>query len=310
MKLKRPHRHDKIRMIFFSTGDSEIRQFDINLQRLLLFVFMGSFVLVGLFMASVTICDNLFQDKTDVFSHSKDVQKQVSKLHVNLERLTTKLEDLENETEDLEVLVGLTKTNDDSSITQEEMQVTKEILMASLPVDYEYETDSIEEYLNSLETRIDQALNIQGSIEDEFMQTDQDIKRIPSIRPVQGGRITDKFGHRKDPFVERVKHHKGIDLSARYGTEVYAAASGVVEFTRVRYRLNKGYGRVIIVNHKNGFKTLYGHLSKIYVKPGQLVERWDVLGLSGNTGRATGPHLHYEVWHKGRAQDPENFLLN
>ena len=124
------------------------------------------------------------------------------------------------------------------------------------------------------------------------------------------GRVTDKFGKRKDPFIEKVKHHNGIDLSARYGTKVYAAAAGVVEFTRQRYRLNKGYGRVIIINHSYGYKTLYGHLKTILVKPGQKVERWQVIGLSGDTGRATGPHLHYEVWHHGRPQNPEDFILN
>ncbi|NIR49662.1 M23 family metallopeptidase [candidate division KSB1 bacterium] len=310
MKLKRPHKDDKIRMIFFSTGGSEIRQFDISLQRVVLFVFLASVTCAGIFMGSVTICDSLYQSKTAAPVDSKKLSNEVHHLETNIEKLNDKLVQLEEETEDLEVLVGLSSTDSSEIATDQAFNDEQDIVMASLPIDYDYQTEAMAEYLNSLEARINQALSTQGVIEDKFLQTERAIKRIPSIRPVQGGRITDKFGHRKDPFVERVKHHNGIDLSARYGTKVFAAASGVVEFTRIRYRLNRGYGRVVVINHKNGYKTLYGHLSKVLVKRGQKVERWDLIGLSGNTGRATGPHLHYEVWQNGHPENPENYILN
>lgn len=310
MKLKQSHRRDKVRMIFFSTANSEVRQFDFDLQKLILTVFVTSFILAGIFMASVTICDSLFQPKTDSMTNSGALHQEVTQLQSNIQRINEKLQVLEDETEDLEVLVGLISTDQDTVLGSKKQVFSKNMVVASLPVDYDYQADSMAEYLSSLESRIDKALHVQGAIEDKFLQTDKKIKQIPSIRPVQGGRITDKFGHRKDPFVERVKHHNGIDLSARYGTKVFAAASGVVEFTRIRYRLNKGYGRVVIINHKNGYKTLYGHLAKILVKPGQRVERWEVIGLSGNTGRATGPHLHYEVWRNGHPENPEHYLLN
>ncbi|MCG8604291.1 M23 family metallopeptidase [bacterium] len=166
------------------------------------------------------------------------------------------------------------------------------------------------QYIDRLETRIRQAETVQGAIEDRFLTRDKPIKNVPSIRPVVEGAITDRFGKRKDPFVSRVKHHNGIDLKARYGTKVYAAAAGTIEFRRVNYRKNVGYGKVVIINHGLGYKTLYGHLSKVLVKAGQKVNRWDVIGYSGNTGRATGPHLHYEVWKNGRAQNPESYILN
>ncbi|NIR68455.1 peptidoglycan DD-metalloendopeptidase family protein [candidate division KSB1 bacterium] len=261
-------------------------------------------------MGSVTICDSLYQSKTAAPVDSKKLSNEVHHLETNIEKLNDKLVQLEEETEDLEVLVGLSSTDSSEIATDQAFNDEQDIVMASLPIDYDYQTEAMAEYLNSLEARINQALSTQGVIEDKFLQTERAIKRIPSIRPVQGGRITDKFGHRKDPFVERVKHHNGIDLSARYGTKVFAAASGVVEFTRIRYRLNRGYGRVVVINHKNGYKTLYGHLSKVLVKRGQKVERWDLIGLSGNTGRATGPHLHYEVWQNGHPENPENYILN
>ncbi|MFQ5770472.1 MAG: M23 family metallopeptidase [bacterium] len=312
MQLKKPSKHDKIRLIFFSTGDSEIRHFEINLQRLFLMLLFTSIVIGSLFMASVTISNSLHKRNSDgnLEESNTFMQKQVGQLQDNIDSLNYKLQALEENTEDLEVLVGLTSTTMDSDLVLKSLQNEDNMVLSSLPVDYDYETDKMRAYLTSLESRIKKAEDIQGVIEDKFLQTQTEIEHIPSIRPVQGARITDKFGIRKDPFVERVKHHNGIDLTARYGTKVYAAASGVVEFTRMRYRLNKGYGRVIIINHGYGYKTLYGHLSKIFVKRGQKVKRWDNIGLSGNTGRATGPHLHYEVWRNGRPQNPEQFILN
>ncbi|MFQ6113150.1 MAG: M23 family metallopeptidase [bacterium] len=313
MKLKKPRKQDKIRLIFFSTSESEFRQFEFSLRRFIYWLLAGAVLTIGVFWGSVTVCNMMFQDNTNgTLKRTNSFLKQrIKGLQTKIESLSEKLTVLEEDTGDLEVLVGLSNTEDDT--LGEDMSIlsgNNNVVMASMPVAYEYQTDKMSDYMDVLEDRIQRALKIHDVIEDKFLQTQKEIKHIPSIKPVTGGRITDRFGTRKDPFVERVKHHNGIDVSARYGTKVYAAAAGVVEFTRMRYRLNKGYGRVIIIDHGYGYKTLYGHLSKILVKPGQKVKRWDLIGLSGNTGRATGPHLHYEVWHNGRPQNPEDYILN
>lgn len=312
MKLIRPSRLDKIRLIFFSTGETEFRQFEFNLQRFLVGVFMAAIVMGGVFIASVAISNRLYHDNTSatLATTNEYLHKKVKSLQRNVEQINAKLNTLEDDTEDLEVLVGLSATQTDSGALSKSLLSRKELVMASMPVDYEYRPDQMSAYLDVLEARLQRASAAQEVIEDKFLQTRREIKHIPSIKPVFGARITDKFGVRNDPFVERVKHHNGIDLSARYGTKIYAAASGTVEFTRERYRLNRGYGKVVIINHGYGYKTLYGHLSKIKVKPGQKVDRWQLIGLSGDTGRATGPHLHYEVWLNGRPQNPEDFILD
>lgn len=312
MKLKRPSGLDKIRLIFFSTGETDFRQFEFSLQRVFVYV-TGAVVLIAtVFMASVTLSNMLYQDSTNssLTKTNSFLKKKLKKLQTDFSKLNEKLLVLEEDTEDLEVLVGLTSTDAESQVNKKNLISSKDLVMASMPIDYEYKSDKMNEYLGSLEARIKRATSVQDLIEDKFIEKKKKIKHIPSIKPVLGARITDKFGIRKDPFVERVKHHKGIDLSARYGTKIYSAASGVVEFTRDRYRLNKGYGKVVIVNHGYGYKTLYGHLSKIGVKVGQKVDRWEAIGLSGDTGRATGPHLHYEVWQNGKAQNPEDYILN
>ncbi|MFQ5823950.1 MAG: peptidoglycan DD-metalloendopeptidase family protein [bacterium] len=312
MKFKKLKKQNKIRLIFFSTGESEIRQFEFNLRRLIIKLIALSVIIIGVFWGSVTLLNSMYQSNTNstLLRTNTFLKGKIKKLQSNIEKLNEKLISLEEDTEDLGVLVGLSSTEADSQIIKDGIILGNNIVMASMPVDYEYQTDKMSEYMNILEERISSALKLQDIIEDKFLQTQKEIKHIPSIRPVTGGRITDRFGKRRDPFVERVKHHNGIDISAHYGTKIHAAATGLVEMARMRYRLNKGYGRVVIINHGYGYKTLYGHLSKILVKPGQKVKRWDVIGLSGNSGRATGPHLHYEVWHNGQPQNPENYILN
>ena len=114
------------------------------------------------------------------------------------------------------------------------------------------------------------------------------------------GRINSPFGVRVDPLTGDTRHHGGVDLKAKYGDPVYAAANGKVTFTGV----SGGYGNLIVVAHVNGYNTYYGHLSKIYAKVGQHVHRGGLIGRVGATGRVTGPHLHFEIRKGGKAQDP------
>jgi murein DD-endopeptidase MepM/ murein hydrolase activator NlpD len=164
--------------------------------------------------------------------------------------------------------------------------------------------------LSQLEQHLSRTQEMQKTIVEKFEIRRKQLEHIPSIKPLLSGRITDLFGKRKDPFVYRTRHHQGLDIGAPRGTEVFAPAHGVVEFVKTTYRRNRGYGRAVVIDHGYGIKTLYGHLSEIKVKVGQKIERWDVVGLVGETGRATGPHLHYEVWVDGETCDPLRFILN
>lgn len=132
---------------------------------------------------------------------------------------------------------------------------------------------------------------------------------IPAIQPISNKdlrRIGSYFGYRTDPFYKVTKFHEGIDFTASVGTEIYATGDGTV----VNVGRKGGYGNCIVINHGYGYQTLYAHLSKTDVKPGQKVQRGQVIGRVGNTGKSTSPHLHYEV-HKGnRSVDPINFFFN
>lgn len=115
-------------------------------------------------------------------------------------------------------------------------------------------------------------------------------------------RISSKFGNRKHPIRGKVVFHKGVDYAAKFGTPIYAAAEGVIEYIGN----NGGYGKYIKIKHKNGYSTCYAHMSKFSsdVKLGSKVKQGQIIAYVGSTGVATGPHLHYEVIYNGKHVDP------
>ncbi len=131
------------------------------------------------------------------------------------------------------------------------------------------------------------------------------ISSTPAIAPVRGI-VTSGFGYRRDPMTGQRAYHSGIDISAPPGKPVKSAATGVV----VKTEEYGGLGRAVHIAHGYGITTVYGHLSRISVRPGQKVERGDVVGLVGNTGRATGYHLHYEVQIEGKSVNPLAYMLD
>ncbi|HOZ47115.1 MAG TPA: peptidoglycan DD-metalloendopeptidase family protein [Candidatus Hydrogenedentes bacterium] len=132
------------------------------------------------------------------------------------------------------------------------------------------------------------------------------IERTPSIWPTRSSnrRITSRFGYRKDPFSRRVRHHDGTDISATYGSPVLATARGLVLFAD----WDKYLGQVVKIDHGDGVETWYGHLKSCKVKRGDPVQRGDVIGELGNTGRSTGAHIHYEVHVNGKPVDSGKYL--
>ncbi len=132
------------------------------------------------------------------------------------------------------------------------------------------------------------------------------LRLIPSGSPVEYHGISSKFGYRTHPITRKRELHRGTDLKAKMKTPVYATADGVVEFAGSHN--TKGYGRLIILDHAYGFRTLFGHLSRIAVRNGQVVKKGDLIGYTGNSGISNGPHLHYEVRFIQRSLNPYWFI--
>lgn len=140
----------------------------------------------------------------------------------------------------------------------------------------------------------------------QLLQDKRDIlNHTPSIMPTKGY-LSSGYGYRVDPFTGLREFHPGLDISNHRGTPIYATADGKV----VSVRTNGGLGKMVSIDHGNGLKTRYGHLSEYKVKVGQRVKRGEVIALMGATGNVTGPHLHYEVIKNGKHVNPYGYILN
>ena len=131
---------------------------------------------------------------------------------------------------------------------------------------------------------------------------------IPAIPPVVPDksiyRLSSSFGYRKDPFTGRSKRHTGVDFALKPGNPIYATGDGVVESVKFEFF---GYGNSVVIDHGFGYKTRYAHLKSIGVAEGMKVKRGECIGESGNSGRSSGPHLHYEVLYKNNYVNPANY---
>jgi len=142
--------------------------------------------------------------------------------------------------------------------------------------------------------------------DDLIQRTDTYLKKIQYIplgKPV-GGKITSRFGKRTDPVNKKKGFHTGIDFRGKRGGKIYATADGIVKKAFV----NGGYGKYLLISHGNGYTTCFAHLQTFLVKKGEQVKRGQIIGLVGNTGRSTGPHLHYEINLDKKPINPQKFM--
>jgi murein DD-endopeptidase MepM/ murein hydrolase activator NlpD len=185
----------------------------------------------------------------------------------------------------------------------------KEMEMVASMTNYELE-NSIVHSLHNLENRIGAQEKSYVEITGFIKNKEQLLACTPAIQPVSNSdlkRLASGFGYRIDPVYKTVKMHAGLDFAAPQGTPIYATANGVV---KVAGNLGNGYGNHVVLNHGYGYETLYGHMFRIKVKPGDRIKRGEIIGWVGSTGKSTGPHCHYEVHKNGRHVDPVYFFYN
>ena len=161
-------------------------------------------------------------------------------------------------------------------------------------------SEQMEQLTKDLNDRTDQL----AILESALMQDRLKKKLVPSVPPVNTGWFSSNFGWRIDPFTGQNAFHEGVDFMSETGSQVISAAGGVVAYSDN----HSEYGNMIEIDHGNGLLTRYAHLSKRLVKVGDVVLRGIKIGEVGNTGRSTGPHLHFEVRFKGASQNPVRFL--
>lgn len=306
-------REERFRFIYLCRNSIDIRQISLTWKQFYRYfcgLILLLFILVGFSLQFFTKLyhnyqiDSLKNDRERLQKELLSLKTQVSTLNKQLSRIETSGDELRN-------VANLPPIDNDTR----QLGVGGRMYYSSL--EFGYYPDEIGKTANEIQLdldRLERAVRLEsGSLAEitlKLRDREDRINHFPSIRPILGGTITSRFGYRIDPFTKKNEFHRGIDVPMPKGTKVLATADGVVKETKSLYKAHKDYGMEIVIDHGYGFETRYAHLSKIQVKKGQRVKRWQPIGEVGDTGRATGCHLHYEVMHDDKRQDPENFIYN
>jgi hypothetical protein len=291
----------RFKFLYLPEGSSAIKQFSVSRTRLLALLggVMASLMLLvvgmGLLMARVTES----QDHKSLRRENNLLMKQISELRYGVDALKSSMVSLEQTDNLLRLMVDLPPINKDIREVGIGGSVSEDIGNPLDPaVDLSLDLDKME-----------REIKLQGDsfdlIKTRIVANQDQVAHTPSIWPVDGGRLTSYFGKRHDPYTGKIVPHLGVDISANRGTRIYAPADGVVVQSRPQY----GLGRVVTIDHGYGFRTVYGHLNSTVVLPGQKVKRGDLIAFVGNSGRSTGPHLHYEVLVNGNPVNPLDFMF-
>lgn len=304
--------NEKIRLLYFSRGTG-LRQFSLNPKQFYTYSAAGVFALLLVLSIGIHLVTGLFHDiRIDSLKQNRDeLQKELIAMKEKIAVLNAHVTEVENTGDMLRNVAGL------PAIDQDVRQVgVGGPYSANIP-ETQYLNDEVSRTaaearmdLNKIEREI--RLERASLHEINLLLDEQKTRaeQLPSIRPILGAKVIENFGLRMDPFLDKIASHEGVDVPMPLGTKVLATAAGTVTVAKTIYTPYKSYGMEVVVDHGFGFETRYAHLSKILVSPGQRVKRWQAVGEVGETGRATGPHLHYEVLSAGRPVNPSFFMFN
>jgi murein DD-endopeptidase MepM/ murein hydrolase activator NlpD len=273
-----------------------------------IFAFISTAIVTGLIVVAIAF-RFLDSPKEKMMKLQLDRAEYLNKVYDNkYSELDERLRQLEKRDNEVYRTVFEAQPLPDSlRIRQLERRKEMQILAG---MDSEELTEGIAKKLSGIYNRIISQEKSYKEIEKMVKNKEKLLASTPAIQPLSNkdlDRVSSGFGYRIDPLYKTVKFHPGLDFTAPQGTPVYATADGVV---RVAGNLGNGYGNHIVIDHGYSYNTLYGHLYRLKARRGQIVKRGEVIGYVGNTGKSTGPHLHYEVIKGRKHLDPIYFFYN
>jgi murein DD-endopeptidase MepM/ murein hydrolase activator NlpD len=243
--------------------------------------------------------DGLREQKADLERVKQETLAQLEALTIRMASLQARLIRLDALGERLTNAAGL--DDGEFDFTQEPSVGGPEVMLEEGSFQMPDFLDEIDELTEQIESR-QQQLELLDSI---LISRENQSEFSVSGRPVNRGYISSSFGRRIDPFTGNLAFHQGVDFSTGdVGQDVFAVAAGVVTYAGEK----PGFGKLVQVDHGNGFETLYAHDQKVLVKVGDVVKKGQVIALSGSTGRSSGPHVHFEVHKNGRVVDPASYI--
>ena len=296
----------KPKFFIFYQKESEMRELILPMRQLLQIVFLVLVVIgFSIFGSAQYLSGVYYQEKIEsITSDNEDLSAVLIDMSSKVENLQTQISILENKDRVLRLYADLPEIDRDIRKMGIGGRVHK-------PLDIKNVTDREEDGINAILSdlsELSQDIKLELYSYEELYEIIQGqagrIEATPSIAPIDRGWVSSSFGYRIDPFSKKRKMHHGLDISAASGTPIYATASGRIIYAK----FFGSYGYTIKIDHGYGYSTIYAHMSKMDVRKGDLVKRSDIIGKVGNTGRSTGPHIHYEVRYQNKPLNPVEFI--
>jgi len=298
----------KSTILFLSRRSNKVRKITVSRKVISTFVFLIFMIIFGI---SWLINDyqkiKIQIPELNYLKNENRIQKiQIIALSKKINTINQDMARLREFERKLRVMTNLQPSNE-----QDQLLAIGGSNISTLKSDYQLEEvnkgliHQMHKSLEDLDTKTAIASISQTELNNFLKEQKSILTRTPSIRPTDGW-YTSRFGYRNSPFTNQKEFHKGLDIATRIGTSIITPADGLV----IRVGREGNFGKMITINHGYHLKTRYGHLSKFRIKKGQYVKRGQIIGEVGNTGRCTGPHLHYEVLLNGVPVNPLNYILN
>ena len=290
-------------------SDDGIHQIKVNSKQAFLIglIFICVFLSI-IFISAEIFNDILYEQRINQFKKNYGLMSERLKhLQERLRKIDNKIIDIEKKDKALRSYAGMPEIDlDIRKLGTGGNDINSNILSDNIAPAINEELIALQIDIEKISRNVNLGFKSYESIYDKVKKDINRISKIPSIRPVKDGYLNSSFGYRKDPIDNVTRFHQGQDITVKTGTPIHAPADGVVK--RAYYA--GGFGNHIKLDHGNGYTTLFAHLSKIKVKHGQEVKRGEIIGLTGNTGRSTAPHLHYEIHHYGESKNPLDFFFH
>ena len=290
-------------------SDDKVAQLRINSRQAIFLISICAFALLSiLYLSAEILSDMLYEKRLNEFKKNYNLMSENFKLlQKKLEVLDNKVGVIEEKDKAVRNYAGMPEIDIDiRKLGTGGYGIKSNILSDNLAPMINEELIALNLDIEKISRNVNLEIESYESIYDKVKKDINRISKIPSIRPVKGGYLNSSFGYRNDPIDNVMRFHQGQDITVKTGTPIYSPADGIVK--RAYYA--GGFGNHIKLDHGNGYTTLFAHLSKIKVKHGQKVFRGEVIGLTGNTGRSTAPHLHYEIHHYGESKNPLDYFYH
>ena len=299
----------KHNFIFQAESDRRVKQWHFSLERLLVRIGVLS-VIAGatLFFSADFLTSIIYRAKLkEVQNNYSNLSTTVKKLHDKVQTLNSQMSLIEEKDKAVRTYADLPPIDESVRLSGIGGTLVKEnTKISKLLPKFESSISTLEMDIDVLTRKVKLTLSSYEDVYDKVLENAERLKSVPTIYPVDGGFLNAGYGYRIDPLDGVNRFHYGQDITVNIGSPIFAPADGVVKVARFA----GGFGKAIKIDHGFGYSTFYAHLSKFNVATGKKVKRGDIIAYSGNTGRSTGPHVHYEVHYYDKPQDPRDYFFS